>query len=262
MPPEIVPELCVKDLQHLLIEYHSDTIGNRERRSIFRLDEVGIEHKADSVRETFWKEVVKDKRLIKTISEDLRQKGVSDVDIDLLWEHAEQYGFPNFDAWGGGVNSVFLQVHHRKALKDGGTNSADNFIIVVNMPKELNSHEPLHEYDNPLIYLYKHKNVEEDGIIISQKLKDPEDIPVRLSTVFVADEENIRNNNPNRVLYYGGTSASSMYVGRVNSHVRGAIDKISKIYDRIAKKYHKKQKLSEKVSKTDVVRMTQATRVD
>ena len=55
------------------------------------------------------------------------------------------------------------------------------------MPGVVDSHSPLHEYDNPLIHLYKHKEVGKDGIIISDKKRSKDDIEIRLNTVFVAD---------------------------------------------------------------------------
>jgi len=247
VPPQLVQQLCIKDLQHLLIEYHADDINNRDRREIFNLSEVGIRHEADSVRETFWQEVVKDKKLIEFMSKDLKKKGIPTGEINQLWENAERYGYPNaYDHdRDKKVTSVFLQVHHRKALKDGGTNTPDNFIIVVNMSGKLNSHDPLHEWDNPLVHLYKHENAQADGVIISQKKTGKDDVEVRLNTVFIADEENMKNKNSERVLYYGGIDSSAMYVGDVNRSVRSAINKISKVYDKLAEKYQKQQPTSQ-----------------
>lgn len=236
VPPSLVPELYVKDLQHLLIEHHNHDISNRWRRSIFDLDEVGITHKADEVRSTFWKEVVKDKDLIKFISNDLKKKGIDQNTIKQMWEDAKEYGNPNCN-----VRSVFFNVHHRVALKDGGTNTPDNFVIVIRMPGVVDSHSPLHEYDNPLIHLYKHKEVGKDGVIISDKKRGKEDVEIRLNTVFVADEENIRKNINKKVLYYGGPHASS-YIGKVHQAVRSALNNIDKIYQKISDKVRKKIK--------------------
>lgn len=236
VPPSLVPKLYVKDFQHLLIEHHSHDISNRWQRSIFNLDEVGITHEADEVRSTFWKEVVKDKDLIKFISNDLKKKGIDQNTIKQMWEDAKEYGNPNCN-----VRSVFFNVHHRVALKDGGTNTPDNFVIVTRMPGVVDSHSPLHEYDNPLIHLYKHKEVGKDGVIISDKKRGKEDVEIRLNTVFVADEENIRKNINKKVLYYGGPHASS-YIGKVHQAVRSALNNIDKIYQKISDKVRKKIK--------------------
>ena len=240
VPPSLVPKLCVKDMQHLLIEYHSDEISNRERRSIFDLNEVDIQHEAYEVRATFWKEVVKDKDLIKFISNDLKKKGIDKYNIEKMWQDARECGNPNAN-----VRSVFFNVHHRVALKDGGTNTPDNFVIVIRMPGVVDSHSPLHEYDNPLIHLYKHKDVGEDGVIISDKKRSKKDVEIRLNTVFVADEENMHKNINKKVLYYGGPHSSS-YIGKVHQTVRLALNNIDRIYQKISekvknKKLHKKK---------------------
>lgn len=234
VPPSLVPKLCVKDLQHLLIEHHSDDISNRWKRSIFDLEEVGIDHKADEVRATFWKEVVKDKDLIKFISNDLKKKGVDKYAIERMCQDAKECGNPNAN-----IRSVFFNVHHRVALKDGGTNTPDNFVIVIRMPGVVDSHSPLHEYDNPLIHLYKHKEVDKDGVIISDKKRSNEDVEIRLNTVFVADEENARKNINKKVLYYGGPHSSS-YIGKVHQAVRLALNNIDRIYQKISEKVKNK----------------------
>ena len=115
-------------MQHLLIEHHSDYISNRWKRSIFDLEEVDIYHKADEVRATFWQEVVKDKDLIKFISNDLKKKGAIFIE-DLnevpagatlifsahgvpqsVQEEAERRGFRIFDATCPLVSKVHVEV--------------------------------------------------------------------------------------------------------------------------------------------------------
>ena len=236
VPPSLVPQLYVKDLQHLLIEHHSSEISNRWRRSIFDFYEVDIDHKAAEVRATFWQEVIKDKDLIKFISNDLKKKGITRKTIEQMWKDAKECGNPNHT-----VRQVFFNVHHRVALKDGGTNTPDNFVIVIRMPGVVDSHSPLHEYDNPLIHLYKHKDIGDGGIIISDKKRSKEDVEIRLNTVFVADEENIRKNINKKVLYYGGPHASS-YIGKVHKAVRSALNNIDKIYQKISEKVKNKRK--------------------
>lgn len=237
VPPSLVPELCVKDMQHLLIEHHSDEISYRKKIAIFDFDEVDIHHQASEIRKVFWQQVVKDKDLVKFISNDLKKKGIDQPTIKKIWERAKEYGNPNervrnYDG-DDTVRSVYFNVHHRVALKDGGTNTPDNFVIVLNMPGVVNSHLPLHEYDSPLIHLYKHKNVGKDGIIISDSPNSKGDKEIRLNTVFVLDEENARKNINKHVLYYGGPHAS-MYVGKVNVAVRSALNNIDNLYKRIS----------------------------
>ena len=242
VPPELVytndeHQLLVKDFEHLLVEhYHLD------QTKLNSMQLAKIEHRADPVRETFWKEIANDKKLVEHITKYLEKHGVPDYEIDQMWRDAKDYGWPNLSTGRQTIRPVFMQVHHRIALKDGGTNTPDNFVIVVRIPNwndwsiaELDSHSPLHEYDNPLIHLYKHKEVGNDGIIISQKPKSKDDVEIRLNTVFVADEENIRNNKPERVLFYGSIDPEDMYVGKVNSHVRAVINKLNKLYTKVRK---------------------------
>ncbi len=235
VPPKLVPQFYVKDLQYFLLDSHSYSIDKYEKRSIFDFNEVDIEPPVPEVRKTFWKNVVRNKKLVKFITNDLRKKGVRDFYIKLLFENAKLYGNPNYDTKDCDF-PVFLQVHHRVALKDGGTNTPDNFVIVVNMPNKLNSHKPLHEWDSPLVHLYKHKEVDKDGIIISQKTKSEEDIEVRLNTVFVKDEENSKNNSLERVLYYGGPQISSMFIGESNRSLRLSIQNIHRLKSRLNEK--------------------------
>ena len=242
VPPSLVPKLYIKDLQHLLIEHHCDKIYNGNRISIFDFDKVGINHEAGEIRKIFWQEVAKDKDLVKFISNDLKKKGIDQTTIKKIWERAKEYGNPNerirdFDG-DDTVRSVYFNVHHRVALKDGGTNTPDNFVIVLNMPGVVNSHLPLHEYDSPLIHLYKHKNVAKNGVIISDKPTSKDDMEIRLNTVFVLDEENSRKNINKHVLYYGGPH-TSIYVGKVHKSVRSALNGIDNIYKRINDKVKK-----------------------
>ena len=231
VPPELVytdedHQLLVKDFEHLLVEhYHLD------QTKLNSMQLAKIQHRADPVRETFWKEIANDKKLVDHITRYLKKHNMQSSEISQMWQDAKDYGWPNFSTGRQTLNPVFMQLHHRVALKDGGTNTPDNFVIVVRIPNvhdwniaELDSHSPLHEYDNPLIHLYKYKEVGKDGIIISQKRKSKDDVEIRMNTVFVADEENIRSNKPERVLFYGGIDQEDMYVGKNNSHVHAIVN--------------------------------------
>lgn len=249
VPPDIVNDLNVKDLSAILIE--SEGIDT-SFRSMVDIEEITGSRKP-SIREQFWKDVANDKELVYFISKDLISKGISQEDIDTIWENAKTTGSPNYDENNErNVSSVYLQVHHRIALKDGGKNEKDNFIIVLNIPDRLNTHNPLHQFDTPLDFLcvtddvkYPIKQIENASQVQGKKRK-------KIYTVMKSDEENSENN---LVRYYGGATEESIYVGDIkNRELDEKIKaKIDKLKDKITTKISDMPIVDEKHKNTNIL---------
>ncbi|MBP5399896.1 MAG: hypothetical protein J6Y53_05755 [Alphaproteobacteria bacterium] len=161
MPPALVNELNSTDLIHYFLEGRGVDIEKGQTYKLKEFDRSAQE----SVREQYWKKLADNEQFVDFISEDLWKKGVEKETIDRIWENCRNYGSPTKGE--NGKNNVFgisLQIHHCRALKDGGENKEDNFIVVVSTEKgssvaiSLNTHKPLHEYDNPCVALYTDEN--------------------------------------------------------------------------------------------------------
>ena len=225
VPPEVAEEFNIKDLQKIVYDYypHKDVYDD-DGDYIFTkrwIELVGYLDSADlpGARETYWQDMVKNKQLVKVIQDDLRRHGISESDIEQLFECAEEYGYPNIGRRSERVNSVFFQLHHVLGLKDGGLNLPRNYAPVVRYPFDtysgdgiaFSSHLPLHRHDTPLDVFYKVEGEVAPNEIMITKEKQPNTKAVRLRTVFVDDD------NPHKkVLYYGGARAYSRHSGRLH----------------------------------------------
>ena len=240
VPPLLVNKFNITDFSHILIEnstsYIDDEMGKQLNLSEFQSD-VSL-----SFREQFWQKVGKNDKLVKFISQDLENKGIMPGVIDQIWENVRESGSPCHNAQGyRNVFGVSLQLHHGKALKDGGKNKDDNIIIVVSIDgektilndfdeertrniglKDLNSHLPFHEFDNPLVNIY----VDEKGNFSNKLLEKGKRIGVFTTPLPLGI-------SGQSVLYYGGPNARSCCVGSVNGKVFDVDYDVTKKYSTI-----------------------------
>lgn len=230
MPPETVLQLNATDLCHILVEHKEQEIDNEYGAMV---DFSEYTSKAPgSIRENYWKSVAENEQLVRFISEDWRKLNISETDIEQIWENVRESGSPCYDESGNrNVYGISPQIHHFKALKDGGENVVENFMIVNNIQGEythvnidgddflrnaglkcLNSHEPLHEYDNPLITLWQEAND-----FVSPQYKNGSQ---RVKVLTYLRPANCREGE--HVLYYGGPRAESCCIGTLDGEVRQA----------------------------------------
>lgn len=219
--PDIVKNFNVTDLSHIYIESKEGLLDDSRQYSLdlksYQPD-VGL-----SIRQKYWQDVAADKQLVEFISEDLRRKNIPDREIEQIWENCRRDGNPTKDENGKtNVRSVSLQVHHRHALKDGGDNVKDNFVVVVEMKGErssenngqtriyqfgqekLNSHKPNHEYDNPTVELY----LNEAGNIVKEPTEQ------RVTVITSPLDDNTK--------YYGGPRAVSACIADEQGNIKQA----------------------------------------
>lgn len=188
VPPELSAQFNVKDLQDLCITYREDTDDGWKDRIFF--DESNIEGNTISAKRKFWQDIAENNpEIVKTISEDMRRRNIEDDDIETFWDNARECGNPHFR-----YCPVSLQVHHREAIKDGGTNAPDNFVIVVKYDN-FSAHDLLHRRDTPL---------KSDQITHKETGQK-----IRLSTEFIDDI----GNTDNKIRFYGGLRQCSRYAG-------------------------------------------------
>ena len=219
--PEAVKSFNVTDLSHIYIESKE---GNLDENRQYSLDlksykpDIGL-----SIRQKYWQKVAVDEQLVKFVSDDLRRKNGPESAIAQIWENCRRDGNPSKDENGKtNVHSVSLQIHHRHALKDGGNNVDDNFVIVVEMKGErevekngrkfiyqfgqekLNSHKPNHEYDNPSVELY----LDNDGNMVKYKTEK------RVTVITKPSDDNTK--------YYGGIREHSACVADGKGNIKQA----------------------------------------
>lgn len=235
IPPQLVQKFNLADFSQLLVE-NSEGYVDEERGLLIDFSDFQTDV-PKSIREQFWMKAAQNEELVAFVSQDLQKKGIPEGDIKQLWENALDTGSPCHNSRGfRNVYGVSLQVHHRKALKDGGQNQMDNFMIVVNLQGEvvfvdenvvqeirnegidpLDSHAPLHEYDNPLVFLYQKK----DGTISQNQTSDSKRIKVlTYPTAPCGKNENI--------LYYGGPGQESCCVGSIEGRIHGVVYDVGK----------------------------------
>lgn len=226
VPPELVSEFNIKDLQAFVYDAdpNKDVYG---WRGDYLFTKRWVELEGDiydpdylmGARESYWMDMVKNKKLVQVMSDDLRRHGISERDIKQLFNSAEEDGYPNFGRKRERVNSVFFQLHHVLALKDGGLNYPNNYVPVVRYPADydgsgcrFSSHTPLHRHDTPLDEFYLVEGVtSSQDVMITRKPVTPDAKRVKIRTVFVDDD------NPyKKVLYYGGARTCSRYSGRLH----------------------------------------------
>lgn len=225
IPPEIAEKFNIKDLQKIVYDYYPyKDVYDEDGDFLFTkrwIELVGGLDSADlpGARETYWQDMVKNKQLVKVIQDDLRRHGISESDIEELFEKAKEYGYPNIGSRRDRVNSVFFQLHHVLGLKDGGLNLPRNYAPVVRYPLDtysgdgvaFSSHFPLHRLDTPLDIFYKKESEVAPHEIMITKEQQPNTKVVRLRTVFIDDD------NPHKkVLYYGGARSCSRHSGRLH----------------------------------------------
>ncbi len=202
VPPKIAVKFNLKDINELIAkdnEYkyyvaYDEWDGRYFRKDRFSLSELNSEHKIEDARHAFWKEVAKNKKLVKTISADLTDDNET---IDEIWKNAANDGDPYV------YSATNFQVHHKKPLKDGGENTPDNFVIVNKL-----SHQFLHQQDSPLIELYENPNAKtpQDKIITQEPIV-PNARRVRIINEFANEDSH------HKVIYYGGPHPKSCYRG-------------------------------------------------
>lgn len=240
-----------EELQRALWEggYHPDNINNPDTSKQFNVSDLthaycdwrGIDLEDEwsrlslqdynknapkSVREECWRAIGKNKKLVKFISDALREKDIPEYTIAQIWRNVEENGSPCNDKNGQrNVWGVSLQIHHLNALKDGGENKFNNFTVVMDIKQayfddykgywkdggnvEYNSHGPNHLFDQPLIFLYK------EGNKVVQVQEERTDIPrvkVMRHPVSPTGEH---------VVCYMGPNAKDCCVGSIDGDVHG-----------------------------------------
>lgn len=249
IPPEIAAKFNIKDINELIAKENTKDIYGSDNefaftKSSFNITDVGVPGDIPDARSTFWFEITKHKQLINAISEDLRNHNISDEDINKLWNMAKREGRPNA---GGrrGVKDVFFQLHHNRALKDGGENTPDNFVITTHYPGEsygknfsFSSHAFLHQQDNPLVELYENPDAKtpQDKIATTEPLS-PEAKRIRIVN------ELIQQDKHHRVIYYGGPRQSSCYKGLLRNMTNVA----QLTEEKVAKTKAKKDQIKKKI---------------
>lgn len=202
VPPKIAVKFNLKDINEMVAknneyEYYvayDEWDGRYFHKDRFVLSELKSGHKIEDARHAFWKEVAKNKKLVKTISADLTDDNVT---IDEIWENAANVGDPYV------YRATNFQVHHKKPLKDGGENTPDNFVIVNKL-----SHQFLHQQDSPLIELYENPNAKTpQDKIATQEPVTPNARRIRIINEFTNEDSH------HKVIYYGGPHPQSCYRG-------------------------------------------------
>lgn len=202
VPPKIAVKFNLKDINEMVAknneyEYYvayDEWDGRYFHKDRFALSELKSGHKIEDARHAFWKEVAKNKKLVKTISADLTDDNVT---IDEIWENAANVGDPYV------YRATNFQVHHKKPLKDGGENTPDNFVIVNKL-----SHQFLHQQDSPLIELYENPNAKTpQDKIATQEPVTPNARRIRIINEFTNEDSH------HKVIYYGGPHPQSCYRG-------------------------------------------------
>ncbi len=207
IPPEKAKNFNIKDIYELIIQDK----GNKEiydrdgdylfTKTRYHLAEFGAESLVENARSQFWMDLAENPKVVQAISADLKKKGINDFDIDSIWSNAKE-GNPQ----GSGRNrieNISFQLHHNRALKDGGENNPSNFVVVTSF-----SHRFLHQQDNPLVTLYKNENAKNsDDKIITTTPLTPNAKRVRLRIGFV--NETLHQ----KVRYYGGPRRQSICKG-------------------------------------------------
>lgn len=216
VPPKIAVKFNLKDINELVAKDNEckyyvafDSCDGRYfRKDRFVLSALNSRHKIEDARHTFWKEIAKNKKLVKTISADLtltttsgardkiHEETTSEI-MDEIWENATKYGDPYV------IGAPNFQVHHKKPLKDGGENTPDNFVIVNKL-----SHQFLHQQDSPLIELYENPNAKTpQDKIATQEPVTPNARRIRIINEFTNEDSH------HKVIYYGGPHPQSCYRG-------------------------------------------------
>ena len=239
VPPETAKDFNVKDFQALIIEnkFTERNIFDCDNdflftKTQFSLEEIDSAIGLSSARSQFWSDASQDKELVKAISHELKLHEIPDFDITQLWDRAED-GHPNS---GGrrGVKSVFFQLHHDEALKEGGKNNPNDFVIVVKYANGFSSHDMLHRKDNPLVELYEAAppQTPQDKIATTTPTF-PGAKRIRLITEFLDND-----NTNNKTRFYGGPRAESTYRGKPRKLVN-VVKQANKLVKDIAKKEKK-----------------------
>lgn len=214
VPPKIAVKFNLKDINELVAKDNECNVafdscdGRYFRKDRFVLNALNSRHKIEDARHTFWKEIAKNKKLVKTISADLTLTTTSGARdkiheettgeiMDEIWENATKYGDPYV------IGAPNFQVHHKKPLKDGGENTPDNFVIVNKL-----SHQFLHQQDSPLIELYENPNAKTpQDKIATQEPVTPNARRIRIINEFANEDSH------HKVIYYGGPHPQSCYRG-------------------------------------------------
>ena len=216
MPIDTFKALNATDMIHFLLENRGIDIENGQT---YKLKEFDPNAPDEGIREQYWKKIAANEKMVDCISNDLWRKGVPVETIEQIWENCRNFGTPTKGE--NGANNVFglsLQIHHYRALKDGGQNAEDNFVVVIDVKKgkfnchdnmAYNSHKPLHEYDNPCVRLY----LDEHGNLT----KNDTGCQVKVLT-----EPSAKQNGDERVVTYTGPDKCSCYIIDQKGNVRSA----------------------------------------
>ena len=207
VPPEKAKNFNIKDIFELIVQDEGKKeIYDRDGDYLFtktryHVAEFDAESLKDDARSQFWMDLAKNQKMVQAISADLRKKGVDEYTTDLIWSNAQD-GNPQGHGWDR-VEAISFQLHHNRALKDGGENKPNNFVAVTSF-----SHKFLHQQDNPLVTLYKNENAKNpDDKIITTTPLTPNAKRVRLRIGFV--NETVHQ----KVRYYGGPRKQSICKG-------------------------------------------------
>ncbi len=223
VPPQTAVAFNLKDIHELIVQdneyerepydYEDGDVGSC--KDWFFLSELDADNNIEDARSIYWAEMVKNKSLVKAISDDLKEHNICDSDIEELWRKVS-YGTPNAGRKRRGSGFSF-QLHHNRALKDGGENTPDNFVTTVKYTADpwdngsqpdFCSHDFLHRQDSPLIKLYENP----DARTPQDKIATTEPVTPNARRVRIVNE--LISPDPwHRVLYYGGPRQSGCYRG-------------------------------------------------
>lgn len=255
VPPEIAVKFNLKDIHELVIdsnEYEYERYGDKEEgddvynyKDYFSLNELGTENGSLDARGAYWIEMVENKNLVEAMSRDLKNHGIDESEIKTFWKYAD-IGTPNKRKKWEPKNFI-VELHHNKALKDGGKNTPNNFVPVIryinddHCERNFSAHDFLHRQDSPLIKLYENPDAKtpQDKIATTEPLT-PNARRIRITNELISPDPH------HRVLYYGGPRQSSCYRGILRNMTN--IDKLTK--DNVAKQKEKTKKTIDMPVKT------------
>lgn len=209
--PEAAKKFNIKDIYEVILK----ATGEQDifdcdgewlfTKTRFPLEELGANWDNMDARSQFWMDLTDNPKIMNAISEDLKRKGIDADDIKRIWMNALK---GNPQGYGGyRVRSISFQIHHNKALKDGGENTPNNFVVVTGF-----SHKFLHQQDNPLVILYENKEAKnpDDKIITTTPLTlDAKRVRLRIGFVNETVHQKVR--------YYGGPRKQSIYKGELKN---------------------------------------------
>jgi hypothetical protein len=247
-PPEQVGALNAYDLAHVIAASEKDGRGAARMAAERTNDSFSV----PSIREKHWKETMKQPEIVAFLAENMLRSGVEPDEVKTFLLNAAEKGNPlcyNGD-WTSDrrVTGLSVQIHHNDALREGGENKAENFVYTYENYRDsdiaLNSHAPLHEYDNPLVNVA----LDSDGFLHVSSYDQPiEEGCKRMTLLTHPVSSNLDETKGEHIIGYMGTTADACLIRAAdNTYHRGEFDPL-KIRDQY-KAREKNQTLQTDVS--------------